>query len=187
MGQKYAAYDAQGVITAYYDSVDSPVPVGIENVMEITDAQWQECLTSRGHTVVNGVLVAPAAATSEELLAQAKVLQCAAIDASYVLASTSSVTFKTSAGVSQTYQADSDSQLILMQAVQGYSLAGSVPTGFFWKAEDNTLVSFSLQDLEGLYTAMLANGWAAFQKRAELKKAIASATSIDAVQAINWG
>ena len=54
MGQKFAAYDAQGNITAYYDSVDSPIPSGVTDVLAITDEQWQSCLSTAGYTVNSG-------------------------------------------------------------------------------------------------------------------------------------
>lgn len=69
MGQKYAAYNAQGAITAFYDSVDSPALSG-EIVIEITDAQWQQCLSTPGYTVANGALVAAAVPTAAQIAAQ---------------------------------------------------------------------------------------------------------------------
>ncbi|MFL9907360.1 hypothetical protein [Paraburkholderia sp. RL17-337-BIB-A] len=73
MGQKFAAYNAQGAIMAFYDSVDSPVPEGV-TAIEITDAQWQTCIATSGYTVVNGALVAPtppAPPTAAQIAAQA--------------------------------------------------------------------------------------------------------------------
>lgn len=70
MGQKFAAYDAQGAITAYYDSIDSPAPEGIETI-EITDEQWQTCIATQGWTIVSGALVAPTPPTAAQLAAQA--------------------------------------------------------------------------------------------------------------------
>lgn len=80
MGQKYAAYDAQGAITAFYDSADSPPPSGI-NAIEITDAQWQACISTAGYAVANGALVAPTTLTAAQLLADAQVAQIAALSA----------------------------------------------------------------------------------------------------------
>lgn len=40
MNTKLAAYDAQGAIVAFYDTIDSPAPEGV-TVAEITDEQWQ--------------------------------------------------------------------------------------------------------------------------------------------------
>jgi hypothetical protein len=71
MGQKYAAYSAQGTITAFYDSVDSPVPAGVTNVIEITDAQWQACLGNPGWTVASGALDAPVPPSAAQVAAQA--------------------------------------------------------------------------------------------------------------------
>jgi hypothetical protein len=183
--QKYASYDSTGAITAFYDSVISPVPTGT-NAIEITDSQWQTCINNPGWTVVSGALVAPASPTAAQLLAAAQAAQDAVIDAAYASAVTQDVSFKTAAGVTETFQADSTSQTMLMQATQGYQIAGAVPANFFWKASDNVLVPFTLADLEGLYGAILGQGWAAFQKRTTLKAEIAAATTVAAVTAVTW-
>ncbi|MGC2970402.1 phage tail protein [Paraburkholderia aspalathi] len=39
MKQKFAAYDAQRLVSGFYDSIDSPVPDGVPNV-PITDEQY---------------------------------------------------------------------------------------------------------------------------------------------------
>jgi hypothetical protein len=185
MGQKQAAYDNTGAIVAFYDTVDSPAPAGA-TVLNITDAQWQAAISTQGYTVVNGVLTPPAPPTDAELLAAAQAAQKAAIDAEYAAAVQQNVAFKSAAGVTQTFQADTDSQTILSQATQGYVMAGAVPQNFFWKAADNTLVAFTLADLQGLYLAMLSQGWEAFQKRASFKAEIDAATTVDAVIAVVW-
>lgn len=77
MGQKFAAHDAQGKITAFYDSIDSPPPAEVVTV-KITDAQWQAAISTPGYTVVAGELTPPPAPTAAQLLAQA---QAAAWDA----------------------------------------------------------------------------------------------------------
>jgi len=58
MGQKYAAYDSgNGNLLGFYDSVDSPVPEG-KSAIEITDEQWQTCLSSgKMWQVINGELL----------------------------------------------------------------------------------------------------------------------------------
>jgi hypothetical protein len=63
MGRKFAAYNAQRAITAFYDSVDSPVPDGISDVVEITAAQWAEMMDaqSRGRRIVINELGEPVA------------------------------------------------------------------------------------------------------------------------------
>lgn len=70
MGQKFAAFDAQGNITTYYDSTDSPVPDGVTSVIKITDAQWQACISKPGFTVQGGALVAPTPLTPTQMAAQ---------------------------------------------------------------------------------------------------------------------
>jgi len=123
-------------------------------------------------------------------LAQAQASQIATIDAAYAAAVQVSVSFETAAGVTQTYQADNDgplsSQSLLLKTFTGYNIEGSVPAGFYWQAEDNTEVPFTLADLGGLYGAMLAQENVAFNQRSTLKKAIRAATTVAAVQAITW-
>ncbi|KVO34158.1 hypothetical protein [Burkholderia ubonensis] len=46
MGQKSAAYDAQGNITAFYDSIDSPAPQGV-SVIGISDEQWRDLINAQ--------------------------------------------------------------------------------------------------------------------------------------------
>ncbi|WP_407945730.1 DUF4376 domain-containing protein [Paraburkholderia elongata] len=58
--------------------------------------------------------------------------------------------------------------------------------GFYWKSSDNTEVPFALADLKGLYAAMLAQGWAAFQKLQTFKAQVSTATTVIAVQAVVW-
>lgn len=70
MNQRFAAYDAQGNIYAYYHSEDSPVPAGVTNTLAITDAQWQTCIGTPGYTVKNGALVAPIPPTAAQVAAQ---------------------------------------------------------------------------------------------------------------------
>ncbi|KWF81318.1 DUF4376 domain-containing protein [Burkholderia cepacia] len=185
MGQKFAAYDSAGAVVAFYDSIDSPVPDGIEAV-EITEAQWQAAASTPGYTVVSGVLTAPAAPTASALLAAARSAQKAVIDAAYAVAIQQPVSFTTAAGVTELFQADVDSQDILKTVEQGYAILGSTPAGFYWVAAGNAKVAFTLPDLQGLYGAMLERGWAAFQTRQNLKAEIDAATTIFSVQAVVW-
>lgn len=119
-------------------------------------------------------------------LAQAQAQQCDIIDAAYAEAIQENVTFTTEGGVSKAFQADLDSQTLVVQVTQGYAIAGSTPSGFYWVSADNTQVPFTLADLQGLYKAMLTQGWAAFQKRQTLKAQINAATTVEAVKAVGW-
>ncbi|WP_175888777.1 phage tail assembly chaperone [Burkholderia cepacia] len=46
MGQKQAAYDADRIIVAFYDTIESPAPEGTA-VVDISDAQWTELLAGQ--------------------------------------------------------------------------------------------------------------------------------------------
>jgi hypothetical protein len=137
-------------------------------------------------------LVPPAAPTAAEQLAAAQVAQVALIMAAYQTAIAQPVSFTTAAGVTKTFQAGPDSQTLLVAATQGYTLAGAVPSGFYWVSADNTEVPFTLADLSGLYAATLAQGWSSFQKKQTLKAQVNAITpstpnAIAAVQGIEWG
>lgn len=119
-------------------------------------------------------------------LATAQANQTALMYQGYQAAVTLNVSFETAAGVTQTYQADAGSQNTLLQAYTGFEAAGAVPAGFYWVAADNTQVPFTLADLKGLYGAMLAQGWAAFQHLQVRKASIRATTTSAAVKAIVW-
>ncbi len=195
MGQKFTAFDSNGNITAFYDSVDSPVPEGVTNVIEITLGEWQTCISQPGKWYVsNAALEQVPPPPDAQRLADAQLAQSAVIDADYAAAVQEPVSFTSAAGVTKSFQADAESQTLLMQAAQGYTISGAVPSGFYWKAADNTLVTFTLADLHGLYSATLAQGWAAFQKRTTLKQQISAVSmgtgtidqAIAAVTSIVW-
>lgn len=129
---------------------------------------------------------AEAATTPSRTLSDWQTYQKTAIDAAYAAAVTANLSFKTAGGVTAMFEADVDSQTLVMQATQGYAIAGATPSGFYWLSADNTQVPFTLADLQGLYQAILSQGWTAFQKRTTLKQQIDEATTISAVQAIVW-
>lgn len=75
MAQKFAACDSNSFITAFYDSVDSPVPAGVK-CTEITDGQWRMLLDgeSRGKRMALSdrgvpVLLDPPPPTVEQVVA----------------------------------------------------------------------------------------------------------------------
>ncbi|MFS2103554.1 DUF4376 domain-containing protein [Ralstonia sp. Ralssp135] len=119
-------------------------------------------------------------------LAQAQAKQIEMLESAYACAIFQPVTFTTAAGVKKTFQADADSQIVLLKAQQGFAIAGAVPQGFYWLAADNTQVPFALADLKGLYSAMLAQGWAAFQHLQVQKAAVRAATTTSGVIAVTW-
>lgn len=58
MGQKYVAFDADGQITGYYDSIDSPPPENL-TVLEINDDEWRMLISGFGYTIKDGSIVDP--------------------------------------------------------------------------------------------------------------------------------
>ena len=96
------------------------------------------------------------------------------------------VSYTSVAGVIKTYQADKVSQYNLLTSLQRASILGSVPTGFYWVASDNTQVPFTLTDLTSLDSGMWAQGWAAFQHLQTQKASVMAATTVTTVQSIVW-
>lgn len=173
----YVFADASGQITGSGATRDGTIPEGAVGCTQDQASNPSAYAISAGSVV---------AVSGAQLLAQAQEAQLALIAASYTAAILQPVAFKTAGGVTDTFQADPGSQTVLMQTTQGYSIAGGVPAAFYWVAADNTHVPFTLTDLEGLYQAMLAQGWAAFQHKQTLKAQINAATTVAAVQAISW-
>ncbi|UOB56573.1 phage tail assembly chaperone [Burkholderia pyrrocinia] len=69
MGQKFAAFDVQGNITAFYDFIDSPPPADAK-VVEISDDEWRAAVEAPSHgkratldEIMRVVLVDPPAPT----------------------------------------------------------------------------------------------------------------------------
>ena len=154
--------------------------------LDATPAEWAK--QDGNWYVVNGGLTQanPYAPTAAQLLNRAQTIQKALVTKGYTAAITTNVAYTTVAGVVSTYQADANSQQILVRALQSYRVAGAVPSGFYWRSADNTNVPFTLADLEGLDAAMMAQGWAAFQQLTTLKADIDAATTVSAVTAIVW-
>lgn len=177
--QYYVLCNASGAITGSGVTADGTLPAG---AIECTADQFSNLSL---YEVQNGaVVLVPNAAALQLSAAQAQ--QRALIDAAYANAVQQNVTYKTVAGTTETFEADTASQTLVMQATQGYAIAGATPAGFYWVAADNAQVPFTLADLQGLYQAILAQGWTAFQKRQTLKAQIDAATTVEAVQAIVW-
>lgn len=121
-----------------------------------------------------------------ETLAAAQAAQIAAMATAYGLAIAQPVNFTTAAGVTKSFQADPQSVSNLQSMLAACTPAGKTPTGFYWVSADNTQVPFALADMQGLASAIGAQGWAAFQQLQARKATINAATSVTAVQAVTW-
>jgi hypothetical protein len=180
MGQKSAAYDSAGAITGFYDSIDSPVPAGV-TALAITDAEWQTCLADPGYTVAGGALVAPAAPTPAQLLAEAQTSQMAVLQSAYQSAAAQPVAY-----MSTTFDADSSAAQNVQASLAALTPVGSTPAGFYWVDAANNHVPMTLGQVQGLAQAIYAQALSAFQKLQTLKALVRSATTVSAVQAVTW-
>ena len=121
-----------------------------------------------------------------DLVTPARVTQIALLAAAYQAAIAAAVSFKTAAGVTQTYQADDGSVSNLQKSIAGCMASGTTPTGFYWVAADNTQVPFTYADMTGLAAAIFAQGSAAFAHLQTQKAAVKAATTVASVQAVVW-
>ncbi len=186
MTKYYVAYDkTSGAVTERYDS-DIQNPPSSASVIEVADQATMLQTMTPGWTVVNGALIAPPAPTTAQLLSQAQTAQITMLTQAYGAAIQQPVSYTSKGGVTKTYQADPGSLSNLQNAIFGFQGAGATPNGFYWVSADNTQVPFTFADLQGLAAALLAQGWAEFQKLQTLKAEVMAATSASAVQAIVW-
>ena len=135
MGQKSAAYNAQGAITGFYDSVDSPVPAGVTSVIELTDAQWQTCLGNPGWTVESGSLVPPVPPTAAQLAATALIQSAQA-----ALAAGVAIESAGTPALNGTYAIDQLSQMDIIAIETSLNAGKGFPGG---------ATSFNYQDASG--------------------------------------
>jgi hypothetical protein len=72
----------------------------------------------------------------------------------------------------------------LQATITGCTSLGKTPIGFYWIAEDNTQVPFTLADLNGLAAAIFTRGVVAFQILQDKKALVNAAVTIADVQAV---
>ncbi len=98
----------------------------------------------------------------------------------------SNIEFTTTAGVTDFFQCDTASELILMQTAQRYNVVGSLPGGFYWVTASNNRIPFTLDDLNNLFAATLQRGWVAFQAFQDLKILAKNARQPSDLNTIIW-
>ena len=127
--------------------------------------------------------------TEAEILTTVQTAQLAKIANEYSdIINTASVIFTNNEGVEKTYQADPASQAYAQSTLVALSQQATpaTPDGFYWVSSDNTHVPFTFSDIQGLASAMFAQGVTAFQNYQAKKAAIRAATSVADVQAITY-
>jgi len=181
MGQKLAAYNTQGAITGFYDSVDSPVPSSITNVIAITDQQWQTCLSTPGYVVVNGALIPPAPPSSTQLLSAAQATQIASL---YSACSTAITAGFTSAALGAAHSYPST----LMDQSNQVTVSNNAAGGLLW-CETGSAWSFVAHTQAQAQQVVADFSKYLNKKQSELitlTAAVNSASTVAAVQAVAW-
>jgi Domain of unknown function (DUF4376) len=174
MGQKFAAYDSTGAITAYYDSADSPVPAGV-NAIAITDAQWQTALSQPGWTVADGALayVTPPGPALSDVQASVKAAIRAYRDNLLLLTPFNGKVF----------QSDLASKIQIM-VIAGQSAL--IPSAALWRTADNTYANMTLPLFQALMGTIMAREGAAYATSARMQDAVDALSSVDDVNAFNY-
>jgi len=98
--------------------------------------------------------------------------------AAWAAAAYADISFTTAAGDTATFQADEASQAYILKTAGSYNRRGSVPSGFTWTAADNSQVAFTLDDLNGLYDAILDRAEPTLWNNLQAKKA-----KVDSIEA----
>lgn len=165
MGQKFAAFDAQGNITTYYDDLASPVPPGITDVIEITYEQYRACISTPGYTVQNSALVAPTPPTAAQVAAQ-QAAQAIAASVQSALAAGLTVTSTSTPAVNGTYPLDSNTQTEIGQVTLFTQVNGDFPGGassYPWYDTSNVPHVFPSVHLHDEWATAIANYVAALK------------------------
>lgn len=182
MGQKLAAFDANGNITAFYDSIDSPVPAGVQNVIQITQDQWQTCLSQPGQWhVVNGALAQVPPPSTAQQLATAQSAQVATLTQACANAIVSG--FQSNAlGAAYAYPS-----LVIDQSNQ-HTVAICASGGLLWCASGG---GWSLRQHTQAQAQAVVASFSTWLNKCQsqlvtLSGQVNSATTIVAAQAITW-
>ena len=184
MGQKYASYDASGIVNGYYDSIDSPLPPGVKAI-PITDAEWQEAISSpyQPVTVVGGVLSIP----SGPSLAQAQATQIALLQSAFEKAEQSPVSLTLASGITASFGMTPHDWTKIVGLYSKYVVKGdSLPTPYPLLDSRNVLQYITKIDIENLYNAGEAQTVNATTKFDTLVKSVQTATTVEAIKAIVW-
>lgn len=131
----------------------------------------------------NGFALTPPPPT----LAKAQTTQVVLLTKAYSNAIQQAVSYTSKGGVTEIYQATTQSVSNLTQMLLAFSAAQTVPTGFYWVAADNSQVPFTYADMQGLAAVFGVQGAAAFQVLQTLKAQVNAANqTVAGVQAVVW-
>ncbi|MEO9385607.1 DUF4376 domain-containing protein [Chromobacterium phragmitis] len=188
MGQKIAAFNESGEITAFYDSIDSPPKDG-ENVISITDEQWQTCLSQPGWTVVDGMLFAPVPPSEAEQLRLAQRIQRQRLQAACelaIIAGFASTALGARPNAYGSQLTDQNNLLSALSAAQGQPASWSMP---LWCADEKGEWAFrphTAAQVQSVNRDWLAFRTALQQRYAERVSRVQAAVTAQAVQEVAW-
>lgn len=168
----------------------APLEAGAGQVSVFSDGAWSLLPDHRGSVwydpAGNSVEISeignPDQALSQQLppaiaLARDQTARCNALSGAYNTEIQRDVPY-----MGTEFQADDASQIALTKVLA----AGSVPDGFFWLDVRNAQIPMSYAVLQGLASAILVQGQAAFAKLQMLKSQVRAAATVGDVQAVIW-
>lgn len=186
MGQKFAAYaKLSGEIIGFYDSEDSPLPVGMDAI-KISEAEWISCISSSGWRVVSGKLVPPEPPALNEVKSS-KIAELTKRCASTITGGYTS----NALGAKHFYPSDTNDQINMMGSVSASLLPG-IPEDWstpFWCMDENGDWARRLHSAAEIQTAGADGKAHVIACQAELDRLsqeVAAATTAEIIASINW-
>lgn len=173
MGQKYAGYDQDHYVTGFYDSADSPPP-SMENVIALTDAQWQAAIGLGGRLQVSGgdIIRVPDVINLDDVKATVKQAIRDKRDALLLLTPFNGKVFQT----------DIASKIQIMVLASQSAL---LPSAAQWRTYDNTYMTMTLALFQQLMAAIMTREGVAYGNSSKLQDQVDALTTVAAVQAFD--
>lgn len=181
--QTYAVVDSTGVVQDLYGSENNNVPEGAILLSDTDGALLRNSFV--GYKIVSGKAVYSPPPIEVVSLAELKLAEAAKAKAAKLIQlqkSSDAATQKSVVYLNHTFQADTDSQMKLLQSTAGTGI--SAPT--FWQNEGNVQVPMTLAQLNGLADVMIAQGLVAFINLQIKKDVVRLASTVAEVDAVAW-
>lgn len=177
--------ETDGVSVSLPENLEASVTVAGYDILPVTVTSYPapsgRINTGEHEYVVNGGIVERRDATQPMTLNEVINDKTIQIDAAYSEAIQQPVAY-----MGTLFQADKDSQDVLLATLTTLNPLGATPPGFWWKDVTNNHIPMTLAELQGLGQTMFAQGWVAFQNRDAKKAQVTAATSEAEVSAVTW-
>ena len=174
-----ATVSMTGNIIAIGTSISGTIPQG---QVILTESQFQSIAQNPvGWKWENGAPVPPVPVSNLQQLADQ---QTAQVTAAYNAAQAQPITFTNKQGVTSSYPSTPTTRHLIMETLLAFEPGG--PEIFPWADVNGNMVLFTLQDIKNFYVTAFAREQALYPTFQNLYEQVMAATSVSAIQAINW-